>query len=291
MGLSLPPSDLAVLQRLRLAPRKKASGRVRGSRLTRQKGVSLEFADFRDYTEGDDLRHLDWNALARFDSAVVRTYLDEQDLALYLLLDDSASMDFGSPPKLASAQMLALALGFVALGGQEAVKPKALGRREGRSPTWRGRAATVTLSRWLESVQATSSIGLAEGIRNFLSSAERPGVAALITDGLDPQFADLIAPLASRGHEVWVLQVLSREEIDPDIEGDLKLIDAESGEFVEITASGSAIESYKGALATHNDKIAEACRRVGARRMVIESSTDVVSNAVTTWIRDGWMQR
>ncbi len=93
----LSPDEMQRLERLRLMPHRRFAGRLRGERISRQRGVSLEFRDFRDYTQGDDLRHLDWSVLARLDRPTVRTYQDEDDLAVYVLLDASASMDFGAP--------------------------------------------------------------------------------------------------------------------------------------------------------------------------------------------------
>ena len=102
-----------MLQGLRFLPRRRFSGSVRGERISKQKGISLEFADYREYSPGDDLRHLDWSILGRLDRATIRTYQDEDDLAVYILLDCSASMDFGQPLKFAMAQQCAAALGFI----------------------------------------------------------------------------------------------------------------------------------------------------------------------------------
>src|SRR5438105_3899586 len=126
----LDAAELRLLGGMRFASRRTFSGRVRGERLSRQKGVSIEFADYREYADGDDLRHLDWSILARLDRPTIRTYQDEDDLAVYLALDSSQSMDFGEPSKFAHAARLAAALGFVGLSGQDAVYPVALGDRD-----------------------------------------------------------------------------------------------------------------------------------------------------------------
>src|SRR5947209_4991141 len=130
MDLLLEPRVFRLLEGLRIVSRKAQPGRVRGERLTRRAGLSIEFADYRSYAEGDDLRHLDWNVLARLDNAVTRTYRDEEDLAVHLLLDDSPSMAFGEPTKLLAARELAAAFGYLGLCGGDAVTPVRLGRRE-----------------------------------------------------------------------------------------------------------------------------------------------------------------
>ena len=115
MDWILDSKERRLLEGRRLAPRKSFAGRVRGERLTRRKGVSIEFADYRDYTDGDDLRHLDWNVLARLDVPIMKTYRDEEDLAVYLLVDETESMSFGQPPKAEVARRVAAALNQLAL--------------------------------------------------------------------------------------------------------------------------------------------------------------------------------
>ena len=110
MSLILSPTEFRILEGMRLAPKRSFHGRIRGERLTRRKGISIEFADYRDYSEGDDLRHLDWNVLARLETPVMKTYQDEEDLAVYLVVDATGSMSFGEPSKLVFAKKLAAAL-------------------------------------------------------------------------------------------------------------------------------------------------------------------------------------
>src|SRR6476659_4953467 len=117
MTTLLDPREFRVLEGLRFNPRKSFTGKIRGERLTTKKGISIEFSDYRDYTEGDDLRHLDWNVLARLEAPIMKTYRDEEDLAVHLLLDGSASMDFGESSKFEAAKRIATAIGYVGLCG------------------------------------------------------------------------------------------------------------------------------------------------------------------------------
>ena len=169
MALVLSPTEFRLLDGLRLAPRRTFHGRIRGERLTRRKGVSIEFADYRDYTEGDDLRHLDWNVLARLHTPVMKTYQDEEDLAVYLVVDATESMGFGEPSKLDLAKRLAAAFAYVALCGQDAVIPIAIPQR-GVRPTRRGRSAFPQVSGWLDGIQSSGSPrSLAESLRELLA--------------------------------------------------------------------------------------------------------------------------
>ena len=111
----LSPELLAKLERLELVSRKVFRGRMKGERRSKRKGQSVEFADFRNYSAGDDLRFIDWNTYARLDKLFLKMFLEEEDLHFYVLLDASASMEFGDPSKLQYAKQLAAALSFVAL--------------------------------------------------------------------------------------------------------------------------------------------------------------------------------
>jgi uncharacterized protein (DUF58 family) len=279
------------LDGLRLNPRKSFSGRVRGERLTRKKGISIEFADYREYSDGDDLRHLDWNVLARLDVPVMRTYQDEEDLAVHLLLDGSPSMEFGEPTKAEQARRLACALGYVALAGGDAVLPRAIGVREVAHRAIRGRAGYVRLSQWVQAVDSAGrkTDGLAVSLRNFAKASVRHGLVCLISDGLDPDVAPALRSLAGRGHEVWFLQVLSPIELDPDLEGDLRLLDGEGGKVVEITANSFVLKEYRRRLTEHNQAIVDAVRRIGGRHTLVTADTPLDGFIKDVLKREGWV--
>lgn len=290
MSLVLGPSEFRMIEGLRLAPRRSFHGRIRGERLTRKRGISIEFADYREYAEGDDLRHLDWNVLARLQHPVIKTYQDEEDLAVYILLDASASMQFGDPPKSQLAREVAAALSYVALCGQDAVIPMALGAPRQPLTTYRGRAAYARVCGWMAGVTETSGLGLAMSLRDFLKRNARPGFVALISDGLDPDAADQIRVLGGRGFEVNLLQILAPEELDPDLEGDLRLLDAETDRVVELTANRDALRVYAENLAQHNAALEAACRRFGGRYERVRSDLGLTSLIRDHLRKGGWFQ-
>lgn len=289
MAVMLDARELRLLEGLRMKPRKSFAGRIRGERLTARKGVSIEFSDYRDYTEGDDLRHLDWNVLARLDSPVMRTYRDEEDLAVHLLLDASPSMEFGEPSKQDVAARLACALGTVALGGGDAVYPRVLGTREPPRQALRGRASVMRLAGRLEVGDAPTQ-SLAAAIRGFAASSARLGMVVVVSDGLDPDVPAAIRALGGRGHDVLFLQVLSDLDLDPDLEGDLRLIDAEGGHPVEITANGDALKEYRKRLEVHNRALSDSVLRVGGRLATTTTSVTVERFVRETLKREGWVQ-
>jgi len=291
MDLLLEPRAFRLLEGLRLAPRKSQPGRVRGERLTRRAGLSIEFADYRNYAEGDDLRHLDWNVLARLDSPVMRTYRDEEDLAVHVLVDDSPSMAFGEPSKLQAARELAAAFGYVGLLGGDAVAPYRLGRREPPVGVMRGRAAYGRYSAWLARPAGEDApTGLATSLKAFTASRARAGVAIVLSDGLDPEVAGAIRSLVGRGHEVWVVQILSDLELDPDLEGDLRLVDGEGGTPTEITANSGTLKAYRENLKRHNEALADAARRGGGRYALFRAGTALDGFVKDTLKREGWVR-
>ncbi|HEX5323757.1 MAG TPA: DUF58 domain-containing protein [Capsulimonadaceae bacterium] len=263
----LEAAEMNVLSGMKFAPRRSFTGRTAGERVSRKKGVSLEFADYRDYAAGDDLRHLDWTILARLDRPTIRTYQDEDDLAVYIALDTSGSMDFGEPTKFSHASRLAAAMGFVGLVGQDTVYGQPLGGRQ-RPPgrPFRGRASFRALSDWLAALRPEGHAGLAQSLIRFgTSGGHRPGLFVCVTDGLDPGVESGLRAVASRGFEIALIQVLSPIELDPDLEGDLRLLDAESSDPVEVTANRETLRVYKANLAEHCRRLEEATVRLGGR--------------------------
>jgi uncharacterized protein (DUF58 family) len=289
MNLLLDPREFRLLEGLRLNPKKSFAGRVRGERLTKKKGISIEFSDYRDYSEGDDLRHLDWNVLARLETPIMKTYRDEEDLAVHLLLDGSASMDFGEPTKFSIATRIAAAIGYVALCGGDAVYPRLLGSRNAGAPSLRSRSSFPRIAKWLETAKPEGRDGLAASLRAFAHGSARPGIAVVISDGLDPQASNAVRGLGGRGHEIFFLQILSDIELDPDLEGDLRLLDSEDGKAVEITANSYALKEYRQNLAKHNEALRESVLRVGGRYALIRAAQTLEETVKQVLRREGWM--
>src|SRR5687768_10295781 len=162
----LSPALLAQLEKLELVTRRIFRGRMKGERRSKRKGQSVEFADFRNYVPGDDLRFIDWNTYARLDRLFLKMFLEEEDLHFFALIDASASMDFGEPTKLYYAKQLAAALGFIGLVRADRVRIETLATtHKNPGPVLRGRASLWRMMEYLEGVQAGPTVSLAEGVK------------------------------------------------------------------------------------------------------------------------------
>jgi len=266
---------LAQLERLALLSRRVFRGHVKGERRSPRRGHSVEFADHRAYGVGDDLRYVDWNVYARSDRLHVKLFVDEEDLCLHLLLDASASMGFGGPPKLDHAVRVAAALGFVGLVNLERVGVGVLRGRvaEGWAPA-RGRNQVQGLLGFLAGLRASGGTGLGAALSDYAIRAREPGLAIVLSDLLDPEGWETgIRALLEHRFDVHVVHVLAPEEMNPDLAGDLRLVDSETGEARELSVDGEALRGYRERLRQFLDRAESFCRsqEIGYYRVVTDT--------------------
>ena len=235
------------LARLSLLARKSVIGRAKGERRSRRDGAGAEFKDFRPYVAGDDLRYVDWNIYSRLDRLVLKLFIEEEDLCLHLLIDTSASMGLGSPPKLEYAVQTATALAFIGLVNLERVAIGLFGPGLGQTiRPRRGKAQVSPLLKMLRQVSPAGPTDLRTALGRYALESRTTGTAVLLTDLFDPVgYQDGILSLLRRGFEVHVLHLLSEEELQPKLAGDLRFLDCENGAFKDVTVDRSAIERYR----------------------------------------------
>jgi len=251
----LSPAFLEQLERLSLMARRPVRGWAAGQRRSRQAGHSVEFLDYRAYGTGDDLRYVDWNIFRRTDRLVVKQFVDDEELSLHLLVDASESMSAvgggGDPSKLKWATGLAAALGFVGLAGLERVALGVVRDRisEGWAPS-RGRGRVTPLMNFLVEVKAGGNTRLNESLAAYAARARGSGVAIVVSDLMDEAgYESGLRALLERGFEVHVVHVLSPEELQPTITGDLRLVDAETGEGRVVHVDAETMQAYRERLA------------------------------------------
>lgn len=264
-NLLLDPSFLHRLEQLELVSRKIFQGKMKGDRLTKRKGQSVEFADYRNYVVGDDLRFLDWNLLARLDRLFIRLFLEEEDLHVHLLIDNSLSMDFGSPTKLHYAKQVAAALAFIGLVNLDRVSIVAFNDRLVQTlPPQRGRKSLWRVMDFLQKLEPAGPSDLRKTLKAFSLTCPGKGIVILLSDMMDKGgYEDALRYLIARQLDIYVIQILSQEEIDPEIVGDLRLVDIEDDDVAEITVSGVLLKKYKQNLAAYRTALNEFCTRRG----------------------------
>lgn len=294
MSTALPllsPELLARLARMELVSRKVFRGRMKGERRSTRKGQSVEFADFRNYVPGDDLRFVDWNTYARLDRLFLKLFLEEEDLHVFALIDASRSMDFGDPTKLRFAKQLAAALGFVGLVRSDRVRIETLGNSADRANVFRGRQSLWRMLDYLESITPEDTPSLAEGVKSFCLRNSGRGIVVLISDLMDKGgYEDALRWLVARRMDVYVVHVLAAEELDPPLEGDLRLVDCEDADTAEITATGALMARYRRTLAAFIDGASEFCTRRGMVYMRARNETSVES-LITGYLRQRGLVR
>ena len=282
----LSPSLLARLQRMELVSRKVFRGRMKGERKSKRKGQSVEFHDFRNYVPGDDLRLIDWNLYARLDQLFLKLFQEEEDLHFYALIDASESMNFGTPTKLHVAKQLAAALGYVGMCRADRVSVQALGPLSRHAPILRGRASLYKMLNYLDSVDSGHNVSLFDGVKDFSLRNTGTGVAVLISDLMDKQgYESALRMLIGRRMDVFVMHVLSPEEIDPPIRGDRRLIDVEDGDSAEITLNNYALQKYQETVSSFIGSIKTFCAKRFIAYLPVQTDTPV-ETIVTKYLRE-----
>jgi uncharacterized protein (DUF58 family) len=260
----LSPEFLRRLEQAAIASRRILVGRTKGERRSARRGTSVEFADFRAYAPGDDLRYVDWNAFARLQRLFLKLFMEEEDLHVYLLLDTSRSMGFGSPTKLDWSIKAAAALAYIALCSGDRVQLFA--HREGqgeKSRIYRGRGCAVEAFNWLSTLKPDGGTGLTAATHWLLSSVPAPGITFLISDLLSPDWESAVARLGAGGGDCCALQVFSPEEFEPTARGDLRLVDSETGQAREVTMGASVLKRYRRERDEFLNAARKACHRYG----------------------------
>jgi uncharacterized protein (DUF58 family) len=263
---------LKKLEYLRLVSMRAFAGRDRADRLARKRGAGLEFADHRPYAPGDDVRHIDWKAYKRLNKLLLRMFDEEQDLPVYVFIDASRSM--AAAAKFEQARRLAAALCYVGLVHFDRVT--ILPFREGLTrdiAPGRGRSSIFSVFRALERMEADGATSLAGSIRQFAARPLRAGLAIVISDFLDPAgFEPAVKLLTSRGHDVMAVHVVSTRERDVATFGDVRFVDAETGEHIDLEVTPGLANAYREAWQAHADAVEACCRRY--RAAYVRASAD-----------------
>jgi uncharacterized protein (DUF58 family) len=267
---------LKKLEYLSLVSRRVFRGQLLAQRRTMQLGGGIEFADHREYTPGDDFRYLDWNVFARHDELLLKRFQEEEDLHVYILLDSSRSMAFGEPVKFDYARQVAAALGYIALADLDRVSVVAFaGDIVADFPLTRGKARILSLLKFLERLEPQGSVtDLARMARNFVHRGQRRGLAVVISDLFDSGgFERGLDLLRHNRYEPHVVQIFDRHEAEPQVKGDVELVDVETGLIQKVTITERNLRQYRKIFADYLESVRRYCNTYGIGGT--RSATDV----------------
>ncbi|MBR1771908.1 MAG: DUF58 domain-containing protein [Lachnospiraceae bacterium] len=276
----LDASFYDTLSRLKLAMRYRSTMALSGNRKSTQKGSSTEFSDFREYMPGDDIRRIDWNAYGRLDRLYVKEYMEEKEIVVSILLDTSASMDYGAPKKSELACRLAAAMAYLSLSGMDRVRVYDMQHMQAPLVLSGGKKALPKLTDWLGQRTFDGRVDVAEAVRKL--DLKGPGVTILLTDFLQEDFLDagtgsidkLLRYLDYARQKTILLHILAKEELHVEYTGTRNLIDMEDGESLRLTLDDTSIRVYEKALQAFIVRLQKACARVDAVHAVCSTGQE-----------------
>jgi uncharacterized protein (DUF58 family) len=272
---------LRQIDQLVLVSKRARAGQIQGERRSPKRGQSVEFADYRMYSRGDDFRMIDWNVYARLETLFLKLFVEEEDLTIHLLVDTSRSMDWGTPNKLLVGKQLAGALGYIALAGLDRVTVAPFGGEGAPYPPRRGKHQAFSLFEYLLDLQVGGSATLGTALKRYAQGAKNVGPLLLISDLFDTTWQDGLRALLARRFDVTVLHILSPEELNPTLAGDLRLKDVERGAELELTVDAAMLQRYATNLQTWQAELRQWCGARGIGYAAVDSSLpveDVVLN-------------
>ena len=285
MAALLTPQLLRRLEQFQLLAARRAKSSARGERRSRARGQSVEFADYRNYSHGDDFRYLDWNLYGRLEKLFVKLYEEERELPVRIFLDASESMAFGEPRKFDFSRQVAAAIGYVALCGFDRVSvipfPNADAATQGGEAAARGglravrgRKSALTFFQNLNQLTAQGAANLNDALRRGALEARQAGVAIVLSDFLDPAgYESGLTALVGRGFQVNAVQILAPDELSPGTYGDLRLVDAETGAMQEVTFGRYRLRHYQQTVQNFCQRLREFCTARGVNFFTAPSNT------------------
>lgn len=289
----LDPAMMARIGQLDLTSRKVFAGKLKGERRSKKRGESVEFADHRPYVVGDDLRHIDWNIFGRLDRLFLKLFLEEEDLSLHVIIDCSGSADCGEPNKFFFMQRLATALGYIGLVNLNRVAVTAIGSvGDGELDGWghpvvptgvvssvrdlRGKRRVNDLSRFVCSLEPSGTARFTDACKRIALQRRGKGVMVLLSDFFHKEgYETGLRLLVGHGYDLFAIQVLSPQEMNPTLTGDLRLKDVEDADLAEVTIAAPLLKRYKHHLNAYCNRLHTFCVRRDIQHMTVQTDMGV----------------
>ena len=286
-GKLLDPTFMARLDQLDVMSRKMLAGKMKGERRSKRRGQSVEFADYRNYVLGDDLRFIDWNIYARLDRLFLKLFLEEEDLALYVLLDVSKSCDYGEPNKALYMKKVAAALGYIGLVNYNRVSIAAMSDGiVAETGALRGRRRVSQMIDFIDKLKPTGASNFTESCRRFALNHRTKGVCVVLSDFFVKEgFESALRYVAGGKYDLFAVQCLSPQEVEPDLQGDLKLKDVEDDDLAEVSITAPLVKQYKANLNAYCLSLKDYVTRRGGTYL-FTSTTVPFDTLVLNYLRE-----
>jgi uncharacterized protein (DUF58 family) len=254
---------LKKLEYLNFISKRLLNGELRAERRSRKRGSGLEFADYRSYVAGDDFRHLDWKAYLRLNRLILKLFEEEEDLPIYIFLDTSRSMNYGAPLKFDYARRVAAALCYVGLANLDRVNLVSYsGDVSGELPSQRGKGQIFGIFRFLGEIAPAGDTNSKTAFLSWSAQSHRRGLAVVISDFFDQDgFESGLDVLRHFRHDVFAIHITSRDELEPQLSGDLVIVDSEDQLSREVTVTPALLAAYREEFTKHCGAIETYCNR------------------------------
>lgn len=281
------------LERLRINASGRFTNRMRGEHLAAKGGSSMEFADYRDYVEGDDTRFIDWNIFSRLRKPYIKLFHHEEQMQIVILVDASSSMLCDG--KLQRAQQIAAAMSVCGLFATEPVSVYAFNQSQNNLPMVgpsTGRGSLHKLLKFVESIDGDTGGNHTpdEAVDTMLKRHRGKGVIVLLSDFLT--YGDMkrtFNTLNNSGLEIFACQILSERELEPDLTSDMRLVDSENSDMLDVTAQDNLLDLYHEYLDNFQNTLASLSRRRGGKYMCVNADDDLGTVLFDQMRREGWL--
>ncbi|MFD1929040.1 DUF58 domain-containing protein [Sporosarcina siberiensis] len=264
-------------------------GQHKGTHRSRKMGSSLDFSDYREYHPGDDLRHIDWNVYARTDKPFIKQFLDEQEMRIHILLDPTKSM--GADDKWDFARQLAIALGHIALKSGDTLSFSTWSDEQNYFLRKKGAIHRSSITKFISSIEYPESTSpFTNNVLKHLPKAST--VLFIITDGLEEldKWEQLFKRLRGVCRDVRIITIHSKQEEKPAFEGDVRFVDIESEEGVEVTITSRSMKDYSTRKAEHEAYLLTLASKYGIRLLRAEVSDGIMETVTKKMRHAAWIR-
>ena len=282
----LDPGFMAKLDSLDVLSKKMLHGKLQGQRRSKRRGQSIEFADHRPYVVGDDLRFVDWNIYARLEQLFLKLFIEEQDLTVHIAIDISGSVNYGQPDKAVFIKKIAAALAYIGLVNNNRLTLSTFNLGiVNQLKYMRGRNYLSDMAELLLDAECEGVTDFENICKQLAASQTGTGIMIVVSDFMFKEGYDAaLRRIIGRGYDFYAIQVLSPQEFEPELKGDLKLVDIEDADVAEVTISNALIKYYKKNLSAYCNELKDFCTRHGGS-YVLAKSSDSVEKLVLNYLR------